>query len=121
MWKAIVPVASLLIFSVQAEAHPSYRHHRPQLFQAMASVVGDERIVSSHPLGCPRAFCGCEASLFRFGRIIPELNLASNWRHFPRTAPAPGMAAVRSGHVMILQQRVDRYIWYVHDGNQAVT
>ncbi len=87
----------------------------------MASFGGDaqmdERIVSSRPSGCPHAFCGCEASLYRFGRIIPQLNLATNWRRFPRATPAPGMAAVRSGHVMILQQHVAGNIWYVHDGN----
>jgi hypothetical protein len=30
-----------------------------------------------------------------------------------------GMAAVRSGHVMILQQHVGGDIWYVHDGNSG--
>jgi hypothetical protein len=29
------------------------------------------------------------------------------------------MAAVRSGHVMILQQHVSGDIWYVHDGNSG--
>jgi hypothetical protein len=47
------------------------------------------------------------------------LNLAANWRRFPRATPAPGMAAVRSGHVMILQQHVGGDIWYVHDGNSG--
>ena len=89
----------------------------------MASFYGDaqtgERIVSNRPSGCPYAFCGCEASLYRFGRIIPQLNLATNWRRFPRASPAPGMAAARSGHVMILQQHVTGDIWYVHDGNSG--
>jgi hypothetical protein len=124
MWKAVVPVASLLMFSVQAEArhyHHHYHYHRypPRLLRSMASIAGDERIVGNRPSGCPQAFCGCEASLFRFGRIIPELNLASNWRRFPRAAPSQGMAAVRAGHVMILQQHVDGDIWYVHDGNSG--
>jgi hypothetical protein len=126
MWKVAVPVA-LLFFSVQAEAHPSHHHHhyhhRPQYLRSMAMFVGDMpaegRIVSGRPSGCPHAFCGCEASLYRFGRIIPQLNLAANWRHFPRAAPAPGMAAVRSGHVMILQQHVAGDVWYVHDGNSG--
>jgi len=47
------------------------------------------------------------------------LNLASNWRRFPRAAPAPGMAAVRSGHVMILESQVSGNIWNVHDGNSG--
>jgi hypothetical protein len=122
MWKAVIPVA-LLFLSVQAEAHPHhhYRHH--QHFRSMALLVGDvqgdEKIVHGRPSGCPHAFCGCEASLFRFGRIIPQLNLASNWRRFPRATPATGMAAVRSGHVMILQQHVAGDMWYVHDGNSG--
>jgi len=83
-------------------------------------VTGDdEHVIGGRPAGCPHAFCGCEASLFLFGRIIPELNLASNWRRFPRTSPAPGMAAVRSGHVMILQHQVEGNVWSVHDGNSG--
>jgi hypothetical protein len=122
MWKAVFPVACFLLFPVQAEAHPHHRY-RHQQFRSMALFAGDiqtnERIVSGRPSGCPHAFCGCEASLFRFGRVIPQLNLASNWRRFPRTAPAMGMAAVRGGHVMILQQHVAGDIWYVHDGNSG--
>jgi len=99
-----------------------YRGYDLQNFRqtwAMVSPGGQERVVSSRPSGCPNRFCGCEASLYKFGRIIPELNLASNWRRFPRTAPSPGMAAVRSGHVMILQSQVSGNIWNVHDGNSG--
>lgn len=123
MSQAAFSVALLLLFSVQAEARPHHHHRYPVFRSAMAlfggDVQSDERIVSGRPSGCPHAFCGCEASLFRFGRIIPQLNLASNWRRFPRSAPATGMAAVRSGHVMILQQHVAGDIWYVHDGNSG--
>jgi hypothetical protein len=121
MWKTIVPVACLLFFSAQAEARPHhlYRHQHFRSVASFAGVQTDDRVVSGRPSGCPHAFCGCEASLFRFGRIIPQLNLASNWRRFPRTAPASGMAAVRSGHVMILQQHVAGDVWYVHDGNSG--
>jgi hypothetical protein len=119
MLRVVVLVASLLLLSVQAEARP----HHPRLYQrfrdAMASYGGAETVVGGRPSGCPLAFCGCEASLFRFGRIIPQLNLASNWRRFPRAAPATGMAAVRSGHVMILRRQVEGNIWFVHDGNSG--
>lgn len=100
----------------------AYRGNGLQGFRqawAMASPVGEERIVGSRPSGCPNRFCGCEASLYKFGRIIPELNLAANWRRFPRAAPAPGMAAVRPGHVMILETQVSGNIWTVHDGNSG--
>ena len=120
MHKTATVVAALLLLSVQAEARP-YRHlYRIQHFrEAMAMVPSNEHIVSARPAGCPSRFCGCEASLYKFGRIIPELNLASNWRRFPRAAPAPGMAAVRSGHVMILEQQVAGNVWTVHDGNSG--
>ena len=55
-----------------------------------------------------------------FGEIRPELFLASNWiRKFPRTEPAPGMAAARSGHVMVLMSHVGGNDWLVHDGNSG--
>lgn len=131
MYRAVCIVAALLALSVQAEARPHHARHRVQYHrvayfhrvrhfrEAMAMLPSDERIVGGRPAGCPHAFCGCEASLYKFGRIIPGLNLASNWRRFPRAAPAPGMAAVRSGHIMILQQQVAGNVWVVHDGNSG--
>jgi hypothetical protein len=119
-YKAVVVIAALLLVSVQAQARPHRYHHQVQrLPQTMVMLASDERVVGRRPAGCPNAFCGCEASLYKFGRVIPELNLASNWRRFPRATPAPGMAAVRSGHVMILQQQVEGNVWYVHDGNSG--
>ena len=93
----------------------------PSMASSMVSGMAQsgERVVGGRPAGCPNAFCGCEASLYKFGRIIPGLNLASNWRRFPRTAAAPGMAAVRSGHVMILESQVGGNVWTVHDGNSG--
>ena len=132
MHRVVCIVASLLILTSQAQArhfhHVRYSHHTYRAAHglenfrqawAMAPPSGGERIVGSRPSGCPNRFCGCEASLYKFGRIIPELNLASNWRRFPRAAPAPGMAAVRSGHVMILESQVAGNIWNVHDGNSG--
>jgi hypothetical protein len=77
-------------------------------------------VISRRPDGCPHAFCGCEASLYLFGAIRADLNLASNWaRKFPRTSPAPGMAAVRNHHVMVLMSHVEGNNWLVHDGNSG--
>jgi hypothetical protein len=118
MYRGVFVGVALVVLSTQAQA----RHHPYpiQYFrQSMAMAPSDERVVGNRPSGCPNAFCGCEASLYRFGHIVPELNLASNWRRFPRAAPAPGMAAVRSGHVMILQQQVAGDVWTVHDGNSG--
>jgi hypothetical protein len=90
---------------------------RPRVSDAdgnRASVVG------GRPAGCPHAFCGCEASLYLFGKIVPALNLAANWiRKFPRAYPAPGMAAARNHHVMVLIRHVSGSDWLVHDGNSG--
>jgi hypothetical protein len=81
---------------------------------------GNGTVVGGRPEGCPHAFCGCEASRYVFGEMRRELYLASNWiRKFPRAAPAPGMAAARSGHVMILLSHVGGNDWMVHDGNSG--
>jgi len=80
----------------------------------------DGEVVGHRSAGCPHEFCGCEASLYLFGHVRPDLNLASNWiRKFPRTAPAPGMVAARSGHVMVLIRHVSGNDWLVHDGNSG--
>jgi hypothetical protein len=79
-------------------------------------------VVGRRPPGCPHSFCGCEASLYLFGHIRPELNLASNWiNKFQRTSPAPGMAAVRNHHVMVLMSHVGDSNWLVHDGNSGTS
>jgi hypothetical protein len=81
---------------------------------------GNGVILGSRPSGCPHRFCGCEASLYVFGSIKPELNLAANWvRKFPRTSPGPGMVAARSGHVFVLINQVSGNEWLVHDGNSG--
>lgn len=88
--------------------------------QRHGRYVPDSTVIGSRPAGCPHAFCGCEASLYKFHRIIPSLNLAWNWvRKFPRASPAPGMAAARSHHVMILISQVSGSDWLVHDGNSG--
>jgi hypothetical protein len=87
-------------------------------FDANSNAV--RGVIGKRPQGCPHRYCGCEASLYVFGKIIPELNLATNWRKkFPRTSAATGMAAVRSGHVMILMSHVSGDDWLVHDGNSG--
>jgi hypothetical protein len=86
---------------------------------AASTQVASSQIVSGRPSGCPRSFCGCGASLRVFGRIVPELNLASNWLRFPRTAPAPGMVAARSGHVFVLEAHVEGDTWMAYDANSG--
>jgi hypothetical protein len=95
----------------------------PRRASAAIDAHGNETstvILGGRPAGCPRQFCGCEASRYIFGKIRPELNLAANWiKYFPRTEPAPGMVAARSGHVMVLMSHVSGNDWLVHDGNSG--
>jgi len=86
---------------------------------ATASISGGTRIVGGRPAGCPSSFCGCGAALRVFGRIVPELNLASNGLRFPRTSPAPGMVAARHGHVFVLEQHLGGDVWMAYDANSG--
>lgn len=86
---------------------------------AAAVDISGSRIVGGRPAGCPSSFCGCGAALRVFGRIVPELNLASNWLRFPRTSPAPGMVAARHGHVFVLEQHLGGDIWMAYDANSG--
>jgi len=135
----LLSVALSITFANSAQAAPRHKQQRQTIVCDMrgcsdqAPGAGPARaeentavdanggaLVSRRPQGCPHAFCGCEASLYIFGKIRPELNLASNWiRKFPRTSPAPGMAAARSGHVMVLMSHVEGNNWLVHDGNSG--
>lgn len=87
----------------------------------LALLAGSARAeVVGHPAGCPRrAFCGCGASVEVFGRSVRALWLAANWFKFPRSAPAPGMVAVRRHHVMVLRGRGPNGGWIVFDANSG--
>lgn len=70
-----------------------------KLVRTSRAAPGGE-VIGGRPAGCPSRFCGCALALKRFGKIVPELNLAWNWRKFPRVAARVGAIAVRPGHVM---------------------
>jgi hypothetical protein len=94
-------------------------HHKAHAHRFVPDASGNE-VVDGRPEGCPHAFCGCEASLFLFGRIFPDLNLAANWlRKFPRAKPGPHMVAARNHHVMVLLRHIKGKLWFVHDGNSG--
>ncbi len=85
-----------------------------------ARIETDARIVGGRPAGCPYRYCGCGVSLKVFGKIIPELNLALNWKKkFPRTSPAPGMVAARSGHVYYIMSVIDNNTVLAYDPNSG--
>ena len=87
---------------------------------ALSSPVEARAEILPHPAGCPsRAFCGCGAAVRVFGSPIRSLWLATNWLRFPRSAPAPGMVAVRRGHVFVLEHHVGGNVWQVWDANSG--
>lgn len=140
--KLFIVIIILFVISTAAEADPRHYHgvrhltrhrlitcddracsdrsHGSNVIPQAVDVSGNGTIVGHRPAGCPHEFCGCEASLYLFGKIRAELNLASNWaRNFPRASPATGMAAVRNHHVVVLMSHVEGNDWLVHDGNSG--
>lgn len=131
--------AVLLISS--ADARPRHHHHQTHISISQGVVVcnqwgcddrrrveirtttplrewGAERAVGGRHAGDPWAFCGAEASRYVFGETKRDLWPANNWiTKFARALPAPGMAAARRHHVMILMSHVSGSDWMVHDGN----
>ncbi len=80
-------------------------------------------VVGGRPSGCPHAFCGCGASLYLFGKIVPSLNLAWNWAtHFPHIAMSSaqnGDVAVRRHHVVVVLANKGNGVFMVHDSNSG--
>lgn len=90
------------------ERRSEITHQRPA-----ASVV-------AHPSGCPsRAFCGCGTAVRLLGAPVRSLWLARAWFKFPRAAPAPGMAAVRNGHVFAIEQVLGNGTVLAYDPNSG--
>lgn len=91
------------------------------------SVDANGNVIGGRPAECHIRirgrlipYCGCSVSLKVFGKPIPELFLAANWkRKFPHTSPAAGMVAARNGHVMILVSHVGGSEWEVFDPNSG--
>lgn len=143
--KALIAAAILLALPSLASAAPKHHHRhvtahtvlqaeivcdrqgcRSEVNSGSASgfrhapAVSHSGRVVAHPAGCPwRQFCGCGASIRVFGRSIRSLWLAAAWFKFPRTSPAPGMAAVRKHHVMVLEAHVSGDVWTVYDANSG--
>ena len=87
--------------------------------RAYASV-DQGTVIGARPEGCPHAYCGCGLRKY-LGLADVRLNLASNWaRLFPReAAPRPGLAAVRSGHVMYIEASAGDGGWLIRDYNSG--
>jgi hypothetical protein len=112
--------------------HIAHRHHiiaeNQQTFQPFGFFGTVTNTIKTavraqflpHPSGCPHTqFCGCGASIEVYGHPVRSLYLAANWYKFPRTSPAPGMAAVRPHHVFVLKEHVSGDTWIVFDANSG--
>lgn len=104
--------------------HVHHRHHRVRrhvyrrYYAVGRSDIGMRYL--SHPAGCPRTnFSACGASVEIFGHPIRALWPSRAWLRFPRAFAAPRMAAVRPGHVFVLEEHVRGDIWWVKDYNSG--
>src|SRR5262249_4935538 len=70
-------------------------------------------IIGSRPSDCPHSYCGCGLRKY-LGISDVRLNLASN-----EAAPRPGLAAVRSGHVMYIEAAAGNGQWLIRDYNSG--
>ena len=103
--KMIIAAVSLSIFAATAAKAKPIRQH------------GDATVIGGRPDGCPFRFCGCGLRKY-LGIPDKRLDLAWNWaRLFPRTYAHAGAAAVRHGHVMLLERHVGGSDWLVRDYN----
>lgn len=148
MLRSMIVVATMLVCMTSAAHARNHRHHRavtscvetggvmrPSCMGASNPFSGARSVtvkmrrvrstassgeIVSHPDGCPRsAFCGCGASVKVYGHPVRGLFAAASWYRFPRSAPAPGMAAVRPHHVMVLESHVSGDVWQVYDANSG--
>jgi len=85
-----------------------------------AYAAGGGDIIGGRPAGCPHRYCGCGLRKY-LGLSDKRLNLARNWtRLFPHVSgPGPGIAAVRSGHVMYIERSAGNGQWLVRDYNSG--
>ena len=85
-----------------------------------AAMADAGTIIGSRPNDCPHAYCGCGLRKY-LGISDARLNLASNWaRLLPREGgPRPGLAAVRSGHVMYIEAAAGNGQWLIRDYNSG--
>lgn len=116
--RAVIDVAAIPAYGPPGRAVQTLPMGRGHIAPANGWSMA-EGIIGGRPSGCPHRYCGCSASLKVFGKIIPELNLAANWRRFPSASPAPGMAAWRWGHVFVIQSVNSDGTVVAHDGNSG--
>lgn len=93
---------------------PVPTHRLPRV---VVDASGNRIVIGGRPAGCPHRYCGCGLRKY-LGIDDASLNLAWNWaKKFRRASAAPGMVAVRRGHVMLLGNHVAGTVWTVRDYN----
>jgi hypothetical protein len=87
---------------------------------AAVAMTDAGTVIGARPNDCPHAYCGCGLRKY-LGLSDKRLNLASNWaRLLPReSGPRPGVAAVRSGHVMYIEAAAGNGRWLIRDYNSG--
>jgi hypothetical protein len=129
LWLTIAIVGGILAFTYTAMGAPVTCDQRgcsdwkgasvqkQRIISQSTDAHGNAVVIGGRPAGCPALYCGCGLAQY-LGIKDKRLNLAWSWAQiFPRTSAAPGMAAVRRGHVMLLQSHVDGTRWVVRDYN----
>lgn len=110
-------MVAALMTSLAAHAMPRHKNHLAAVARSVDANGNAVKVIGGRPLGCPHAYCGCGLARY-LGFHDRRLNLAWNWaRLFPHTSPHSGAAAVRHGHVMLLQERIVGLLWQVIDFN----
>ena len=111
--------------SVRKIERISNRHRRASRSRSALAIAqldasgNNVSIIGGRPAGCPHEYCGCGLRIY-LGLSDKRLNLAWNWaRFFPRTSAHAGAAAVRRGHVMLLESQVSGSVWIVRDYNSG--
>ncbi len=121
-WRRILSLVSLsALFMVAAVdvATAQSKHHRHATANVLDANGNDGSIIGGRPAGCPHNYCGCGLRIY-LGISDKRFNLAWNWaRFFPRTSAHAGAAAVRRGHVMLLENQVSGSVWIVRDYNSG--
>src|SRR4051794_19776384 len=88
--------------------------------QTAGTVVGSRSQACINPATRGRLTCGCELSLKLFGKIIPDLMLAWNWKKmFAATQAGIGAVAVRPGHVLLVLDHLYGSTYKVWDPNSG--
>lgn len=102
---ACLAAASVLMVISVAEARPH---------------TGNSSQYLAHPSGCPaRLFCACGAAVHIFGAPRRDLWHTSAWRRFPAAQPGPGMVAVNSRHIFVIDRVLGNGMVMAYDYNSG--